>query len=127
MVSGDFCKLNYHFVFFFVPNIFYFCVVSYFLDFFFFGLGKKTIKIGVSAIFGFVAEREERSPKKDDWNSRIWDFLVQKWPFRDAHLFIKKCFAETPTFVVFFGCALFGPSWQKREILDTHHKNEKND
>ena len=51
--------------------------------------------------------------------------LVQKWPFRDAYVFSKKKFAETPIFIVFFGCALFGPSCQKREILDTHPKKKK--
>ena len=53
-------------------------------------------------------------------------FLVQKWPFRDAYLFFKKCLAETPIFIVFFGCALFGPSCQKREILDTRQKMTDN-
>ena len=52
-------------------------------------------------------------------------FLVQKWPFRDAHLLFKKKGPETPIFIVFFGCALFGPSCQKREILDTHPKKKK--
>ena len=28
-------------------------------------------------------------------------------------------------FIVFLGCALFGPSCQKREILDTHPKKKK--
>ena len=37
----------------------------------------------------------------------------------------QKKFAETPIFIVFFGCALFGPSCQKREILDTHPKKKK--
>ena len=32
---------------------------------------------------------------------------------------------ETPIFIVFFGCAVFGPSCQKREILDTHPKKKK--
>ena len=32
---------------------------------------------------------------------------------------------ETPIFIVFLGCALFGPSCQKREILDTHPKRKK--
>ena len=54
-------------------------------------------------------------------------FLVQKWPFRDASVFLNKKFAETPIFIVFLGCALFGPSCQKREILDTHPKKEKFD
>ena len=32
---------------------------------------------------------------------------------------------ETPIFIVFLGCVLFGPSCQKREILDTHPKRKK--
>ena len=52
-------------------------------------------------------------------------FLVQKWPFRDAYLLSKKKGPETPIFIVFLGCALFGPSYQKREILDTHPKRKK--
>ena len=52
-------------------------------------------------------------------------FLVQKWPFRDAYVFSKNKFGETPIFIVFLGCALFGPSCQKREILDTHPKKRK--
>ena len=39
--------------------------------------------------------------------------------------FSKKKGPETPIFIVFFGCALFGPSCQKREILDTHPKKKK--
>ena len=53
-------------------------------------------------------------------------FFVQKWPFRDSELFFTKWVAETPIFIVFFGCALFWPSCQKREILDTHQKKMKN-
>ena len=53
-------------------------------------------------------------------------FLVQKWPFRDAYLFFKKCLAETPVFIVFFGCALFWLSCQKGKLW-TPTKKEKND
>ena len=52
-------------------------------------------------------------------------FWVQKWPFRDAHLFFKKNLAETPTFIVFVGARFFWPSCQKMEILDTHQKMKK--
>ena len=31
---------------------------------------------------------------------------------------------ETPMLIVFWGCALFGPSCQEREILDTHPKKK---
>ena len=51
-------------------------------------------------------------------------FFVQKWPFRDSELFSTKWVAETPVFIVFFGCALFWPSCQKREILETHQKRK---
>ena len=43
-------------------------------------------------------------------------FLVQKWPFRDAHLLFKNK-SETPIFTGFSGCALFGPRCQKKEIF----------
>ena len=49
--------------------------------------------------------------KIDNWKFWIC-FLVQKWPFRDAHLFFKNWFAD-------WGCTLFGPRCQKRENLDT--------
>ena len=51
--------------------------------------------------------------------------MVQKWPFRDAHLLSKKKGPETPIFIVFFGCALSGPRCQKREILKSHPKKGK--
>ena len=50
------------------------------------------------------------------WNFWIWVFLVQRWPFRDAYLFFKKEKAETPISIVFWGCAFFGPSCQKRKF-----------
>ena len=51
--------------------------------------------------------------------------LVQKWPFRDAQLLFNKKGPETTIFIVFFVCALFGPSCQKREILDTQPNKKK--
>ena len=39
-------------------------------------------------------------------------------------LFPKKKVAETPIFIVFLACAFFGPSGQKREILETHPKKK---
>ena len=76
----------------------------------------------------FVVERREKGKKEDNWNFWIWAFFVQKWPFRDAYLFFKKCLAETPIFIVFFGCALFGqvvkkgnfghPPKTKRNLID---------
>ena len=37
----------------------------------------------------------------------------------------QKVVLWNPYFIVFFGCALFWPSCQKREILDTHQKEKK--
>ena len=39
--------------------------------------------------------------------------------------FPKKRFAETPIFIVFFGCALFGPSCQKRKFWTPTQKRGK--
>ena len=47
--------------------------------------------------------------------------MAVSWRIR----FLQKQFAETPIFIVFWGCANFGPSCQKREILDTHPKKGK--
>ena len=52
-------------------------------------------------------------------------FLVQKWPFRDAHLLSKKKGPETPIFIVFLGCALFGPSCQKGKFWTPTQKRRK--
>ena len=70
----------------------------------------------------FVVAKEERSKKKLITGISEFVFFVQQLLLRDAHLFFKKCFAETPMFIVFFGCVFLGPSCQKREILDTHQK-----
>ena len=51
--------------------------------------------------------------------------FCSKRPFLDAKLFSKNWVAETPMFIVLFGCALFWPRCQKREILDTHPKIKK--
>ena len=54
-------------------------------------------------------------------------FLSKNGRFVTQNCFSKNCSAETPIFIVFFGCALFWPSCQKREILDTHLKKKKID
>ena len=50
--------------------------------------------------------------------------MVQKWPFRDAQLLFKKR-PWNHYFYSVFVCALFGPSCQKRENLDTQPKKKK--
>ena len=73
-----------------------------------------------------VVEREENRQKKMITEIyKFWFFLVQKRPFRDTQLLSKKRGPETPIFIVFFVCALFGPSCKKREILDTQPKKKK--
>ena len=72
----------------------------------------------------FLLKEKKIGKRNDNWNFWILVFLVQKWPFRDAYVSSKRKFAEIPIFIVFWGCALFGPSCQKREILDTHPKRK---
>ena len=52
----------------------------------------------------------------------VFFFRSKNGRFVTHMFFFKKKFAETPIFIVFWGCAFFGPSCQKREILDTHPK-----
>ena len=77
-------------------------------------------------MFLLMKEKKIGEQKKDNWNFWIW-FFFPKWPFRDAHLFFKKCPAATPIFIVFWGARFFGQVVKKREILDTHKKKEKVD
>ena len=91
----------------------------------FLGLLKHYKNGGFQQIFVFcVVEREENKQKKDNWNLWIWDFWVQNGRFV-THICFSKKRPWNPYFIVFFGCALFGPGCQKREILDTHPKKKK--
>ena len=56
--------------------------------------------------------------------SEFWFFGPKMAVSWHTSAFQKKG-PETPIFIVFLGCALFGPSCQKREILDTHLKQKK--
>ena len=70
------------------------------------------MKIGVSTFLCFVVEREERTPKNDNWNFWIWVFFGSK----HGRFVTVNCFcflAEVPIFIVFWGCVRFGPSCQK--------------
>ena len=87
---------------------------------FLFGL-LKHYKIGVSAkCWFFVVAREEA--KKITGISELV-FLSKTGRFV-THICFSKNALLNPLFIVFFGCALFGPSCQKREILDTHQKKK---
>ena len=91
MVSGDFCTLNYHFVFLFFGQlsgnflkITFFkkgCKIGFFNCLCFemifeqsrFVTLLKHYKIGFQSIFMFfVVEREEKEKQNDNWNFRIW-------------------------------------------------------
>ena len=52
-------------------------------------------------------------------------FLVQKWPFRDAHLLSKNKGPETPILIVFLG-ARFLDKVSKKEILESQQEKWKN-
>ena len=60
---------------------------------------------GFSNVLCFCCWKGRKQAKKND----NWNFWI----------------AETPIFIVFLGCALLGPSCQKKEILDTHPKKKK--
>ena len=53
-------------------------------------------------------------------------FLVQKWPFRDAYVFSKKRFAETPIFIVFFWVRAFWAKLSKKGNFGHPPKKEEN-
>ena len=61
----------------------------------------------------FLLLKEKKKAKKMITGIYEFGLFVQKWPFRDAYLLFIKKLAETPIFIVFFGCALFGPRCQK--------------
>ena len=73
-----------------------------------------------------VVEREENRQKKMITGIYEFRFFGSKNGRFVTHMFFfqKKKVFETSIFIVFFGCALFGPSCQKRELLDTHPKKE---
>ena len=75
----------------------------------------------------FVFEREERGKKKhDNWNFWFWFFWSKNGRFV-THICFSKKLAETPIFIVFFGCALFGPRCQKKGNFGHPPKKEKID
>ena len=63
----------------------------------------KHYKIGVWALCCVFLLKETKKAKNDNWNFWILVLFCPKWPFRDAFLFFKNWFAETPIFKVFGG------------------------
>ena len=79
-----------------------FLCCKFFLCFFLFCL-LKHYKIGVSAIFCvFVVEREERSPKNDNWNFWIC-FSSKNGRFVTHNCFSKTALLKPQFFIVFLG------------------------
>ena len=64
-------------------------------------------------------KRRKQVAKNDNWNFWFGVFWVQKWPFRDAHLF-SKMLSWNPHFYSVLGVRAFWARLSKREILDTH-------
>ena len=56
---------------------------------------------------------------------KFWVFWSKNGRFVTHICFPKKKGPETTIFIVFSVCTLFGPSCQKREILDTQPKKKK--
>ena len=93
----------------------------------FLGLLKHYKNRGFSKILCFVLLKEKKTGKKK-MITGIYEFgffWSKNGRFVTHICFSKKKAPETPIFIVFFGCALFGPSCQKREILDTRPKKKK--
>ena len=71
----------------------------------------------------FVLEREEnRKTEMITGISGVW-FFVQKMAVSWHIFFVRKSLLK-PLFYSVWGCTLFGPSCQKREILDIHPKKK---
>ena len=97
-----------------------------FVNSLFLGLLKHYKNRGLSNFLSFLLLIEKKVGKKNDnWNFWIWVFCSKKGRFVTHILFSKKEKAETTILIVFLGCALFGPSCQKKEILDTRPKKGK--
>ena len=76
-------------------------------------------------MFSVVEREENRQKKMITGIYEFWFFWSKNGRFVTHICFPKKKAPETPIFIVFLGCALFGPSCQKREIVDTHPKKKK--
>ena len=74
--------------------------------------------------FLLLQEKKEAKNKNDNWNFRIWVF-VQEWPFRDAHLFFKNCFAETSILWCFLGARFLGQVVKKWKFWTPTKKKKK--
>ena len=97
---------------------------SFFWKFSFLGL-LKHYKNRVSADFCvFCCWQRRKEPQKMITGISGFVFLSKNGRFVTHNCFSKMWCAETPIFIVFWGCALSGPSCQKREFLDTPPKKK---
>ena len=133
--------LSYQFVFFVCFQLFFsflkiaffkegvqffsiFSVLSYvFENSLFLGLLKHIKNKGFS-IWGFFVVERRKQEKMITEIYEFWFFWSKNGRFVTHNCFSKKR-PETPNFIVFFGCAFFGPRCQKREILKSHPKKRK--
>ena len=76
------------------------------------GFVKTLLKLGFSH-FCFVLQREEKDTRMITGIISLGFSLSQNGCFVTMNWFVFW-FAETPNFTVFSGCALFGPSCQKK-------------
>ena len=145
VVSSDFlCTLSYHFVFFcaqlsgnFLKIAFFkkrvqklgfsiFCFKFKFWKFSFLGLLKHYKNRGFSNFCVFCCWKRRKRQKNDNWNFWIW-FFGPKMAVSWRIMFFSKKVCWNPYFYSVLGCALFGPSCQKREIWTPTKKEEKID
>ena len=97
-----------------------------FEDSLFLGLLKHYKNRGFSNFLCFVLLKEKKTGKKMITGIYEFGFFWSKnGRFVTHNCFSKKKNPETTIFIVFFVCALCGPSCQKREILDTQPKKKK--
>ena len=70
-------------------------------------------------------EREENRQKNDNWNLWILVFFGPKIAVSWRTSAFQKKGPENPIFIVFLGCALFGPSCQKKGNFGHPPKEEQ--
>ena len=81
-----------------------------------FGLLKHYKNWGFGQLLSFLVEREKNRPKRMITGISGFVFCCRKMAVSWRTSVLKKCFAETPNFIVFFGCTLFWPSCPKGKL-----------
>ena len=99
------------------------CFKFKFWTFSFLGLLKHYINRVSANSYVFVVEGKEN---RQNMICGIPGLFFQKWPFSDGYLFLRKCLAETPILIVFWGARFFGQVVKKGKFW-TPTKKEKVD